>query len=135
MRNIAFLVVVVILVSCGNTCQSGKGEIVDLGVYCLDEKLGLEVYNEEGYLKYLVFNREDDKIIFEQTNDISIYTSWGLFFDNEGNLWVFSNDIGNSIWELDKQKNQYSQKFFSRQVFKSEVPQEIYESSLKKFIK
>lgn len=107
--------------------------MLDFGVYC-DGELSIKVYAKDGYLKYEVYNKGDE-ILFCQDMNISIYQRWGLFLDNNKNLWVFSSDVGHCIWERDSGTGRYRKRTFYHQLSKDEVPEEIYESTLRRFLK
>jgi len=83
-------------------------------------------------LKYEVRDKKGDVLIVQNMN-ISVVQNWGLFFDDKKNLWIFSSDGGTSIWEKDSKGNHH--RAFHRQLTKDDVPQELYESSLKRFLK
>src|SRR5689334_1914877 len=122
------------LTSCSNTnCDWAKGEIVEFGTYCNSE-FRVKVYEENNFLKYEAVNK-DDEILIQQDMNISIFQHWGLFLDSENNFWVFSSDVGISVWKKDSVTGNYTKMNFDHKVARNDVPEEIYESSLKRFLK
>ena len=132
MKNM--MLFILCLTSCSNTsCNWTKGEIVEFGTYCNSE-FGVKVYEKNNFLMYEVRNN-DNEIVIEQDDNISVFHHWGLFLDNENNFWVFSSDIGIGVWKKDSITGKYTKMNFDRKVTKDDVPKEIYESSLKRFLR
>lgn len=117
---------------CSPNCDWSGGEIREYGEFCNTE-VNISVDEKDNFLKYEVRNKKGDVLIVQDMN-ISVVQSWGLFFDNKKNLWVFSSDVGTSVWERDS-KGKYHNRAFYRELTKDDVPQELYESSLKRFLK
>jgi hypothetical protein len=133
MKKIIFFALLNIT-SCSNTNCDWKGGLIrDFGEYCTGE-LKVSVFEKSNDLKYEVRNSEGE-IVIQQDMSISIYQHWGLFLDKKKNFWVFSSDVGTGIWERDKGTGRYNKRMFHHQLSKDEVPPEIYESWLKRFLK
>jgi len=126
------LLIILIIISCSSNCNWVGGEIVDLGKYCNSE-LKINVFRNGNYLKYEVRNNRD-VIVIQQDMNISIHQHWGFYLDSKMNFWVFSSDVGTGIWERNSTTGQYSKRMFHHKLTKKEVPLELYESSLKRFI-
>jgi hypothetical protein len=123
-----------ITTSCNNAnCNWTGGEIIDFGEYC-NEDFKIKVYEKNHYLQYVLLNKDNGLIIQEDMN-ISVFQRWGLFLDKKGNLWVFSSDVGDCIWKKDSATGRYRKTTFSHQLSKGEIPPELYESSLKRYLK
>ncbi|MFM7854925.1 MAG: hypothetical protein ACKO96_24100 [Flammeovirgaceae bacterium] len=123
-----------VLQSCNEpACDWKGGEITDYGTYCNDD-FKINVYEKDNYLKYEVRNKKEDVIIRQNVN-ISIVHHWGLFLDNDKNLWVFSSDIGDSIWKMDSLTGKYNNRIFHHWLTRDSVPSELYASSLRRFLK
>jgi hypothetical protein len=119
--------------SCSNpNCSWMGGEIVDFGEYCNGE-IKIKVYEENSYLKYIVLNKNNDLVIKEDMN-ISIFQRWGLFLDKKGSFWLLSSDVGIYVWEKDSATGRYHKKTFYHKLGKDDVPPELYESSLRRFL-
>jgi hypothetical protein len=119
--------------SCNKTqCNWKGGEIVELGEYCNDE-VKIKAYDKNGFLKYMVVDKKNDLIIQEDMN-ISLFHRWGMFLDKRGNFWVFSSDVGDCVWKKDSE-GRYHKTTFYHQLSKDEVPPELYESSLQRYLK
>lgn len=127
------LLILLVTTSCNDTeCNWKGGEIIELGEYCNDE-VKIKVYEKNDYLKYMVLDKNNDLIIQEDMN-ISLFQRWGLFLDKKGNFWVFSSDVGDCVWKKDS-TGRYHKTTFYHQLTKDEVPLELYESSLKRYLK
>jgi len=130
--------IMIILALVLNSCRSQTGDwqkkgITQYGNYSVDS-LTIDVYEESNYLKYDVKNNKGE-VLIENDMNISVYQSWGIFLDNERNLWVFSSDIGDAVWIRDRLKGGYTKKSFNHWLTKDSVPAEVYASSMKRFIK
>jgi len=130
--------IVILLALTLNSCNSQIGNwqkrgITRYGSYSIDS-LTIDIYEENNYLKYEL---KDDKgkVLIENDMNISVYQSWGLFLDNERNLWVFSSDIGDAVWMRNPSTGIYAKKSFDHWLTKDSVPHEVYESDMKRFIK
>jgi hypothetical protein len=73
-------------------------------------------------------------VIIRQDMNISIHQHWGFFLDSKKNFWVFSSDVGDCIWEKDSATDNYSKRVFYHKLSKEEVPKEIFESKLRRFL-
>ena len=133
MLKYSFLIILVIF-SCSNSnCNWAGGEILDFGEYCNGE-FKINVFENDNDLKYEVRNKNNE-IVIKQDMNISIHQHWGLFLDAKKNFWVFSSDVGDGIWEKDSATGKYRKRMFHHWLTKEEVPQEIYDTSLKRFLK
>jgi hypothetical protein len=120
-------------VCCHNSkCDWPGGEIQDFGTYCNGE-LTIRVAQVNGRLMFSVLDA-DSNIIIQQNRNMSVYQHWGLFLDSSKNFWVFSSDIGHSVWEKDHKTGRYWERCFSRPLTRTDVPQEIYDSRFVRFL-
>ncbi|MDL5050859.1 hypothetical protein QQ054_33205 [Oscillatoria amoena NRMC-F 0135] len=134
MRFCVLLVLIFVTQSCKESaCNWSGGEITDYGTYCNGD-LKIKVYEEDSYLRYEMRDKKDDVAVKYDMN-ISVVHHWGLFLDNDKNLWVFSSDIGDAVWKRDSLTGEYSKKIFHHSLTRDSVPSELYASSLKRFIK
>jgi hypothetical protein len=133
MRLCILFVLIFAVQSCKEpSCDWKGGEIIDYGTYCNND-LKIKVYEEDNYLRYEIRNSKDEIIIKNDMN-VSIVQHWGLFLDNEKNLWVFSSDVGTGIWERDPLTGEYIKKIFHHKLTRDSVPSEVYSSAMKRFI-
>jgi hypothetical protein len=88
-----------IALCCSPSCDWPGGEIREFGKFCNGE-VTITVDEKDNLLKYEVRNNKGDVLIVQDMN-ISVVQNWGLFFDSKKNLWVFSSDVGTSVWEKD----------------------------------
>lgn len=114
-------------------CDWKGGEIIDFGIFCNND-FTIKVSEKDHYLKYAVHNKNGE-IVIKQDMNISVIHHWGLFLDSNKNLWVFSSDVGDGVWELEKSTGIYRKRMFYHELTKDEVPQELFNSSLKRFLK
>jgi hypothetical protein len=134
MRLFVLGILILVIQSCkDSSCDWKGGEITDVGTYCNTDVL-IKVYKEGNYLRYEVKNKKDS-ILIKSDENISVIQQWGLFFDSDRNLWVFSSDIGDSIWKRDSITGKYNKKIFIGWLKKDSVPSEIFLSSMKRFLK
>lgn len=127
------ILIILSIISCTNTCDWKGGEILNFGEYC-NADVKIHVYEKNNFLKYEVHNNKGEIIIRDDVS-ISTFQHWALFLDSNKNFWVMSSDIGGFVWERDPVNNRYSKKIFYHELGKDDVPLEIYESSLKRFLK
>ncbi|NOS93403.1 MAG: hypothetical protein HOP30_15900 [Cyclobacteriaceae bacterium] len=131
--NIAAILILA-LQSCSElTCDWSGGVITDYGSYCNND-LKIKVYEDSNYLRYEVLNQKGNVVIKTDMN-ISKFQRWGLFLDEQKNLWVLSSDVGDAVWKLDSSTGRYNKKMFHYYLTKDSVPRELYNSKLKYFIK
>jgi hypothetical protein len=121
------------LTSCDTTkCDWAGGEITGYGEYC-NGQVNIKVYEKGNFLKYEVHSNGNELVI-QQDMKISVFQRWGLFLDKKGNFWVLSSDVGISVWEKDTATGQYRKRMFFSKLSKDDVPPELYESSLRRFL-
>ena len=135
MRLCILVVLIFVAQSCKEpaACDWKGGEITDYGTYC-NSDLKIKVYEEDNYLRYEMRDKKDDVTVKYDMN-ISVFHHWGLFLDNDRNLWVFSSDIGGSVWKRDSVTGEYNNRIFHHWPTRDSVPNEVYSSSMKRFIK
>jgi len=134
MRLYVLFVLLFLLQSCKEpACDWKGGEIIDYGTYCNDD-FKIKVYKEGNFLRYEVENKKDD-VAIKNDMDISVFHHWGLFLDNDKSVWVFSSDIGDAVWKRDSVTGEYRKRMFHHFLTRDSVPNELYASSLKRFIK
>ncbi len=122
----------IVIASCSPNCDWAGGEIRDFGTFC-NSNFTIRVDEEDQLLKYEVTDSNGRSLIVQDMN-ISTIQNWGLFLDKKANLWIFSSDVGTSIWERNSD-GKYYHRIFYRQATKEDVPPELYESSLRRFLK
>ncbi len=133
MIKLILLILFMTTTSCNNTdCDWPGGEITDFGEYCNGE-IKIKVYEKNDYLKYTVLNKNNE-LILQEDMDISLFQRWGLFLDKKSNFWLLSSDVGIYVWEKDSATGRYRKKTFYHKLGKDEVPSELYESSLRRFL-
>lgn len=127
------LVILLVMTSCNaSDCTWRGGEITDFGTYC-NAQFRVHVFEEGNDLKYEVSN-DKNEVLIRQDMSISVIHYWGLFLDEKGNFWVFSSDVGTAIWEKDSTNGKYRKRVFNRELSREDVPNEIYMSSLRRFL-
>lgn len=129
-----FVLTIPFLISCGNQDTDWNGlAIHDFKSYTLPNNFKLFCFHDRYELKYILVDEIGELLI--QTNErISIVHKWGIFVDKNYSVWVFSSDIGHSVWRRDI-NGEYRFEVFDRALFKTDVPPELNNSSLGYFIK
>jgi len=126
--------IAILVMSCqSSNCNWPGGAIVEYGNYCNSE-FSIDVFEHNLELRYEVRDRDRNLLVKEDVS-ISVVQHWGLFMDNDGNFWVFSSDIGDCVWERIHGTRTYQKKTFDRPLTKIDVPVELYESPLRRFLK
>ena len=136
MRFYVLFILIFILQACNDkdsTCDWQGGEITDFGTYC-NYDIEIIVYEDGNFMRYEAWNK-DGEMLFKYNKNISTIHHWGLFLDNDMNVWMFSSDVGGSIWEKDSLTKEYRNRVFHSFLTKDSVPDELYTSSLKRFLK
>lgn len=87
------------------------GEISGYGIYYIDGNK-ITVDKKGGFLQYNVLGEKRDTLL-HQVAYISSSQKWRLYWDTNNNkLWVFSSDIGHSVWEPNELSKFYTRKEF-----------------------
>jgi hypothetical protein len=121
------------IISCNrDNCNWQGGQIIEFGEYC-DGELKIKVYQKNNDLHYEMRNSRNE-VLVKQDMSISIYQHWGLFLDNKKNFWLLSSDVGIYVWEKDSVSGRYRKRTFFHKLRKDQVPPELYNSSLKRFL-
>jgi len=130
------LCILLLLIYASPSCKKSRwesGEITNYGTYN-NTDLKIKVYEENSYLKYEVRN-EKNEVVIKNDDNLSVVHQWGLFVDDDKNVWVFSSDIGDAIWKRDTITGKYAKRVFRDWLTRDSVPDELYASSLKRFLK
>jgi len=119
-------ITLVLLVSCKNENAGswGGGKITEPGKYIYnDASLVIQIAIENGFVKYGLYNSEG-VLLAKNDYRISTYQNWAFYLDEDLNFWVFSSDIGHSVWEKDLTR--YYHHTFEHKLRKDEVSEKLY---------
>jgi hypothetical protein len=101
------------------------GKIEEPGTYRLsDGSLTIHIYIENNFVRYRVEDKDGELIKYNY--NISVYQQWTFYLDKKQDFWVFSSDIGHSVWR--KTGNVYFEQTFYHMLAKTEVPDEVYQN-------
>ena len=62
--------------------------------------LTLDVFKEGKKINYTLTD-DEGKYMLKSKNQFLHYQKWAFYFDSSGVLWVYSSDVGTSIWMKD----------------------------------
>jgi len=100
--------------------------------YNSTKTLQLNIYVENNFVRYVLRDgRGNEKLRFNE--NISVFQEWGFYLDKNDTLWVFSSDIGNSLWVKNKKNDSYSEIIMDHLYNTSKVPQEIFRETRRFF--
>jgi len=101
------------------------GPIEHFGIYTSTDKITqLSVFEENSIVKYkMIYNK---KIVIESNDNIGSFQRWFFFWDSKENLWIYSADIGTSVWAKDQQGNYTQYGIKDRPIYCNPVPPIIY---------
>jgi hypothetical protein len=101
------------------------GKIVKPGVYQLsDSTLSVHIFLENNFVRYKV--DQDDRTLIRHNYNISVYQNWAFYLDGQRNFWVFSSDIGHSVWR--RMGDTYVEYTFNHILTRAEVPDDVYQN-------
>lgn len=102
------------------------GKIVEPGVYQLsDSSLTIHIFLENDFVRFEV-DDEKGKTLIKYNYNISTYQNWAFYLDEQKAFWVFSSDIGHSVWR--KMGNAYLEYSFNHIPTRAEVPESVYQN-------
>jgi hypothetical protein len=105
--------------------QWAGGKIEQPGTYRLsDGNLIIRIYIENNFVRYVAEDKEGELIRYNY--NISVYQQWAFYLDKKRDFWVFSSDIGHSVWR--KSGSVYFEHTFDRMLARTEVPDEVYQN-------
>jgi len=128
MISIARFLIFLLIISCAKNKQEHL--LIDsAGTYHNSEKtLKLNVYVDNNFVRYVLQDTLGNELVTFNEN-ISVFQKWGLYLDENGTLWVFSSDIGNSFWMKDKVTNKYYETIMDHLYDDSKIPKEIFQET------
>jgi len=127
MNRVAALVFIVSLFL---SCQAHEskwqgGKITEPGTYEYhDGSLTINIYLENNFVRYKGID-DDGKTVIKYDYNISVFQNWAFYLDEKTNFWVFSSDIGDSVWKKGSGSS-YFQTTFNRQLTENDVPESVY---------
>ncbi|WP_073131317.1 hypothetical protein [Chryseolinea serpens] len=129
MRNLALSISILILACCSRTGGAAwkGGKITEPGTYELeDESLKIEVYLERNFVRYKAYDNEGRTVISYGYN-MSTVQRWAFYLDEQRNFWVFSSDIGHSVWKKGTASS-YFHDDIDHVLTRREVPKSVYDN-------
>ncbi|MEO9964790.1 MAG: hypothetical protein ABJF11_03310 [Reichenbachiella sp.] len=108
-RYVLFALVTLVTSNCKNTIdESNNRAISELGIYTYkNENLKIIAYEDKHALKYIMLDSTYN-VLLRDNFKISLFHNWGLYLDENKNLWVLSSDIGHSCWIYNDSTNTYT---------------------------
>jgi hypothetical protein len=112
------------------SCLSNKGswsgrKITSPGTYEVGPGISLEVFTEGSWVKYTVTNKKGD-VIMKSSDGMSAHQKWAFYLDENKDLWVFSTDIGDSVWRR-QPSGFYHHQYFNSFLSPDQVPPSVYQ--------
>jgi hypothetical protein len=129
MRNLALSIIPILILACsGRTGAAWKGgKITEPGTYELeDESLRIEVYLENNFVRYKAYDNEGRNVISYGYN-MSAFQRWAFYLDEKKNFWVFSSDIGHSVYKKGTASS-YFHDDIDHVLTRKEVPESVYDN-------
>ncbi|MEO8516282.1 MAG: hypothetical protein ABI426_06040 [Flavobacterium sp.] len=81
-----------------NKIWNGEGIIDYSGEFKTKSMYLIKVDNDDDVISFTVSN-EENEVIIKSTKGISNIHTWYLYWDDKSQvLWVYSGDIGSSVW-------------------------------------
>ncbi|MDH5379346.1 MAG: hypothetical protein OEW75_00745 [Cyclobacteriaceae bacterium] len=116
---------VFLCVGCNSIHENWKGGAIhNLGIYRTND-LEINVKETNGQVQYYMKTSKGDTLI-KHYRSFSDFHRWALHLDKKLNLWVFSSDIGSSLWKKDSIMNRYTEHTFFGPIPEKSIPDDVW---------
>ncbi len=114
-----------IFAGCQQKQQWNGGAINKPGYYEFHSEINISVNERNNLIEYSVESKDGSLTIPRKS--FSALHNWAFYLENDGTLWVFSSDMGHSVWKRNSQ-GIFKETAFDHYLSREEIPKHIYNS-------